>query len=426
MSGTSVDGVDAVVAEITAQDFAIRSSATRPYPQALRRRVTALIESPAPALRELGRIDAAVGHFFAECALDAVAAAGLEPSQIEAIGHHGQTVYHDPVPPEPFTMQIGDPNVIAARTGITTVADFRRLDIALGGQGAPLVCAFHSWRFGHAAEARAVVNIGGIANVTLLVPGTPPLGFDTGPGNTVLDRWIERHLSLPFDRGGAWAAGGTADEALLARLLTEPYFAAPAPKSTGRELFNAAWLDAHLDAHRTALGRTPAPEDVQATLAELTARTIAGGLRTAAPDTAPLAAELDTGVRAAELDEADAAARHSNAALRAPHESDSRRLDRLIVCGGGAYNVDLIARLSRAAAMPVESSGAYGIAPDWVEASAFAWLAYARLHGEPGNVPSVTGAREAAVLGSVYCGASPHGRARCFRRGHGYSEPQAT
>jgi anhydro-N-acetylmuramic acid kinase len=382
MSGTSVDGVDAVVAEITEQDFAIRSSKARPYPDTLQRRVTAIIEAPAPTLRELGRVDVAVARFFAECALDVIAAAGLEPSQIEAIGHHGQTVYHDPAPPDPFTMQIGDPNVIAARTGITTVADFRRLDVALAGQGAPLVCAFHAWRFAHATEARAVINIGGIANVTLLAPGTAPLGFDTGPGNTLLDRWIERHRGAPLDRGGAWSAGGRPDEALLARLLSEPYFAARAPKSTGRELFNAAWLDAHLDAHAAARGRRPAPVDVQATLAELTARTIAAAV--------------------------------------------VGKSERLIVCGGGAYNTDLIARLSRAAAKPVESSVAYGIAPDWVEAAAFAWLAYARLQGKFGNVPSVTGARQAAVLGGVYCGASPHGRARCFRRHNGYSEPQAT
>jgi anhydro-N-acetylmuramic acid kinase len=381
ISGTSVDGVDAVLAEIAEHAFAIRRAATRPYPDDLRRRVARLIETPQTSLRELGRIDVALGRFFAECALDVIAAAGLAPSEIEAIGHHGQTVYHDPVPPEPFTMQVGDPNVIAAQTGITTVADFRRLDVALGGQGAPLVCAFHAWRFGEPAEPRVVLNIGGIANVTLLVPGAAPLGFDTGPGNTLLDRWTERHRGEPFDRGGAWAAGGAPDEELLARLLAEPYLAAKPPKSTGRELFNAGWLDARL----ASLGRAVAPQDVQATLAELTARTIADAVDSAGP-----------------------------------------KFRRIVVCGGGAHNTDLLARLSRAAGIPVETSAHYGIAPDWVEGAAFAWLAYARLRGKAGNVPSVTGARQAVVLGGVYCGASAHGRARSLSRNDGHPESQAT
>ncbi|HEX5421646.1 MAG TPA: anhydro-N-acetylmuramic acid kinase [Gammaproteobacteria bacterium] len=369
ISGTSVDGVDAVLAEISAADFSILCAATRPYPAELQCRVAAIIERPEVPLSELGGLDAALGAFFAECALGVIASAGLEPGDIEAIGHHGQTVYHAPVPPEAFTMQIGDPNVVAASTGVTTVADFRRLDVALGGQGAPLVCAFHAWRFSAPAETRAIVNIGGIANITLLSPGSPVFGFDTGPGNTLLDRWIEREAAEPYDRNGEWAAGGRVDEALLAGLLTDSYFAAAPPKSTGRELFNLEWLERHL----TALGRPIAARNVQTTLAELTARTIAAAVHAAAPGCA-----------------------------------------RLIVCGGGAHNAHLLARLAAAGGMPVETTDAYGISPDWVEGAAFAWLAYARLHGRPGNVPTVTGARQAALLGGVYSGVSAHAHARCF------------
>ncbi len=367
ISGTSVDGVDAVLLDLEREAPAVVAAQTTAYPEALAARVGRLIEAPQTSLRELGRLDTALGAFFADCALAVIAAGERAAADVEAIGHHGQTVYHEPLPPEPFTLQLGDPNVVAARTGITTVADFRRLDVALGGQGAPLVCAFHAASFADANEPRVVLNIGGIANVTVLRPGEPVTGFDTGPGNTLLDRWAERHLGRRFDADGAWAASGVVDEALLARLLEEPYFHAPAPKSTGRELFNAAWLDARLG----TLGRAVAHADVQATLAELTARTVAAAVRHAAPDCA-----------------------------------------RLIVCGGGAHNSDLLSRLERAAGLPVERTDAHGVGADWVEGAAFAWLARARIRGEAGNVPTVTGAREAVTLGGVYSGVSPHARAR--------------
>lgn len=357
ISGTSVDGVDAVLCEIDDASLRLLAAETLPYPTELRRRVAALIDRPQVALAELGGLDVALGEHFAACALEIASRAGVAPSRITAIGHHGQTVFHKPDPPEPFTLQIGDPNVVAARTGITTVADFRRLDIAVGGQGAPLVPAFHAWRFADASETRVVVNIGGIANITVLAPGSDVLGFDTGPGNTLLDRWIERARGLDRDEGGEWASGGRLDRDLLAALLDEPYFAAPPPKSTGRELFNAAWLDAKL----AAAGRRPDDRDVQATLAELTAETIAAAIARHAPGCA-----------------------------------------RLIVCGGGAHNADLLARLERAARITVESTERYGIGPDWVEGAAFAWLARARLAGWPGNVPSVTGARKPVMLGGVY------------------------
>lgn len=357
ISGTSVDGVDAVLTELDDSSARIVAAETRAFPAPLHRRLTAMIDEPRADLTELGGVDVSLGAFFADCALELIAAAGFEPADVVALGHHGQTVFHRPDPPEPFTLQLGDPNVVAARTGIATVADFRRMDVALGGQGAPLVPAFHAWHFGAAHETRAVVNIGGIANVTLLSGTTPAAAFDTGPGNTLLDRWIERCLGVDRDENGEWAAGGSVDCALLDALLEDEFFARPPPKSTGRERFNAAWLERHL----AAAGRSIDARDVQATLAELTAETIAAALRGHAPDTG-----------------------------------------RLIVCGGGAHNGDLLRRLRRASGIAVESSARHGIAPDWVEGAAFAWLAYARLAGLPGNAGGVTGARRSAVLGAVY------------------------
>jgi anhydro-N-acetylmuramic acid kinase len=233
--------------------------------------------------------------------------------------------------------------------------------MAHGGQGAPLVPAFHAWRFAAPSERRVVLNIGGIANVTILSPRDPPKGFDTGPGNTLLDLWVRRHRSIGYDDDGAWGASGQVDAALLQRLLEDPYFAAPPPKSTGRELFNANWLDRALERHAEI-----APVDVQATLAELTAASIAGAL-------------------------ADAESRSA----------------RIIVCGGGAHNSDLLNRLRRRTNGVVETSDSYGISPDWVEAMAFAWLAKARLQTVAGNVPSVTGAHRPVILGGVYWGRAP-------------------
>lgn len=363
LSGTSVDGVDAVLCGIGETSFSLDAASTTPYPEPLKRRIDALILRPEVALAELGGLDRTVGEFFAECALALLREAGVEPGRVQAIGHHGQTVFHRPQPPEPFTLQIGDPNIVAARTGIPTVGDLRRLDVALGGQGAPLVPAFHAWRFAADDEPRTVVNIGGIANLTVLVPNRAVTGFDTGPGNTLLDRWIERVRGEPFDRNGAFSAAGAVDPALLERLLDEPYLRLPPPKSTGRELFNAAWLDARLDAAPGV-----APQDVQATLAEFTARTIVDAVRARAPE-----------------------------------------CRRLLVCGGGAHNADLMARLHRLSGLPVETTAAYGVPPDWVEGAAFAWLAWARLNGHFGNVPTVTGAARPALLGGVYSIASPAG-----------------
>ena len=360
ISGTSLDGVDAVLAEIGDTDFRIVDAATTAFPEPLHARIHSLVVTPQTSLRDFGALDVAVGRFFADCALTLISRAGLKPDEIAAVGSHGQTVFHEPNESEPFTLQIGDPNVIAAVTGITTTADFRRLDIALGGQGAPLVPAFHAWRFRDSNEERVVVNIGGIANITVLAPAHATTGFGTGPGNTLLDLWIRRCRNEPFDRDGRWAATGKVS-ALCSRLVS------PNPSSTrgaeiyGTRLFHSAWLERRL-ADVGAL----ADADVQATLAELTAATIAAAIRAELP-----------------------------------------KCGEVIVCGGGAHNADLMQRLRRLTAVRVTTTDSHGVPPDWVEGAAFAWLARARLRGLAGNVPSVTGARREAVLGSVYWGAAP-------------------
>ncbi|WP_276611193.1 anhydro-N-acetylmuramic acid kinase [Thioalkalivibrio sp. XN8] len=362
MSGTSMDAVDAVLAVAEAGTFRVHAARAEPLPGPVAERLRRLA-LPGPAdpagpdpVDELGALDRLVGELFAAAAKGLLAEAGVAASEVRAIGSHGQTLRHRPRSPHPFTLQVGDPNLVAEHTGITVVADFRRRDVALGGQGAPLVPAFHAAVFADPREYRAVLNLGGIANLTLLPPGEAVTGFDTGPANTLLDAWARRHLGTPCDEDGRWAAAGRVDEALLHRLLAHPFLALPPPKSTGPEEFSPAWLDAEL----AALGHAPAPADVQATLGEFTARTVAEML-----------------------------------APRPPA--------RLVACGGGARNPHLMGRLG--ALLPgtrVESSAAYSIDPGHVEAAAFAWLAARTLAGLPGNLPSVTGARRAAVLGAVW------------------------
>jgi anhydro-N-acetylmuramic acid kinase len=366
ISGTSVDGVDACIADFRAHRCRILGARTTPYPVELRERIQALITAPQAALREIGGVDVTLGRFFGTCALSVIRDAGLRPGDIAAIGHHGQTVFHAPTGAEPFSMQLGDPNSVAALTGITTVADFRRRDMAHGGQGAPLVPAFHDWLWRTPRETRVIVNIGGIANVTIIRPGKPTIGFDTGPGNTLLDAWIQSRRGQPYDANGAWANRGTVDEVLLRNLRRDPYFAARPPKSTGREHFNLAWLEQCLGAEKARR-----PEDVQATLAELTAATIVAAI-----------------------------------------EGSGVGKYRLIVCGGGASNGDLLLRLKRLGGRHPETTGAHGVPPDYVEAAAFAWLARARLQRTAGNVPSVTGARQSVTLGGVYYGGEPDRLAR--------------
>ncbi|OGI48346.1 MAG: anhydro-N-acetylmuramic acid kinase [Candidatus Muproteobacteria bacterium RBG_16_65_34] len=361
MSGTSVDGIDAALVSIT-NDAGLTLIATHahPFPHEARQKIHALSHPGANELAAAGELDMQLGELFAEAAREVLAKAGMTARDIRAIGSHGQTLRHHPNSRHPFTLQIGNPSVIAERTGIATVADFRSRDIAAGGQGAPLVPAFHHWLFHSPAHHRVILNIGGIANVTYLPADASQsvLGFDTGPGNTLLDQWTHRHLAKHHDEDGRWAAGGRCVQGLLERLLHDPFFGAPPPKSTGREHFNLVWLDSRLD----ALEQKPTPQDVQATLLELTARTVADAILRFLP-----------------------------------------RVDEIYVCGGGSHNRALMAALkTRLPDRPIATTEALGLTPDWVEAVAFAWLAHRTLEGLPGNLPSVTGARRAVILGGIY------------------------
>ncbi|MBS0456655.1 MAG: anhydro-N-acetylmuramic acid kinase [Proteobacteria bacterium] len=369
ISGTSADGIDAAICTFAAVDADARDAApsthnaihvvaaqTYPYPADLREHIVALARSRAHvALDDYGQLDVHIGECFAQAALALLSHANLHPRAITAIGSHGQTVCHRPHGAYPFTLQIGDASVIAERTGITTVADFRRADVAAGGQGAPLLPALHAAVLADAQIPRAILNLGGIGNLSLLVPGQPVLGFDTGPANCLLDAWTLRQRGATRDEGGAWARSGSVNHGLLARCLDDAYFAASPPKSTGREVFNLDWLDARIGADIPAA-------DVQATLLALSARSIADALRTHAP------------------------------AVR-----------ELYACGGGVHNGALMDALR--AELPnvrVETTAALGLDPDFVEAAGFAWLARARLLGIPGNLPAVTGASGPRLLGAIY------------------------
>lgn len=361
MSGTSLDGVDAVLACFDNSETTLLASHFTPLEQDLRDCLAQLSLTPDIPLQTLGQTDARLGELFAECALAVSTAAGLEPNQVRAIGSHGVTVRHAPECPAPFTLQLGDANRIAEITGITTVADFRRRDIAAGGHGAPLVPAFHKAVFAKPSENRVVLNIGGIANITLLPsnPGSGVTGFDTGPGNTLLDYWASLHLGKPVDSDGEWGAGGNCRSDLLEALLNDAYFQRKPPKSTGKELFSPEWLNKRL-AERPP---PPAPADVQATLANLTVQSIVQAINRHAP-----------------------------------------AIDRVLVCGGGAHNRQLMHLLRESLDCPVESTALHGYDPDWIEALAFAWLARQTLRGLPGNLPEVTGAKHPVVLGAIYPG----------------------
>jgi anhydro-N-acetylmuramic acid kinase len=356
-----MDAIDAVLAKFDDRRTQIRATHSHKISRDVLTRLRQVVEHPAEAgLVALGELDTALGRDFAAAAGELLAKAGQDPAGVRAIGSHGQTVYHAPRGDYPFSIQIGDPNTIAARTGITTVADFRRRDMALGGQGAPLVPAFHQAMFSSPDEPRAVLNLGGIANLTLLLPGRDVTGFDTGPGNTLMDGWTRLNLGQPFDVDGAWAASAEPDEALIEKLMSNEFFALAPPKSTGIEDFNIRWLQRILDARRHP---TP-PAMVQASLVQLSARSAAQALHRACPEPG-----------------------------------------RLLICGGGAHNRTLVDALGHC--LPkwrMEQTDLLGIGVDWVEAAAFAWLAHLNLEAQPGNVPSVTGASREAVLGAIYPG----------------------
>jgi len=361
MSGTSLDGIDAALLEFGDHRCEIRATLSAQYPGKLRSALLKASRAPAECTVDvIGNLDHWIGECFRDAALALLKECDIAAAEVAAIGSHGQTLRHQPHAARPFTLQIGDPNIIATGTGITTVADFRRADVALGGEGAPLAPAFHQWLFADPDANRAVLNIGGIANVTLLLAASPIVtGFDTGPGNTLLDGMSRNHLDKPYDEKGAWAAEGTVSEELLQALLSDKYFELPPPKSTGFEYFNTGWLKSKI----SSLGKAaPTAIDSQATLAELSARTIATAILENAPE-----------------------------------------VNEVLVCGGGVHNADLLRRLTIClAGSTVASTESYGLHPDWVEAAAFAWLAKRRLDGKPGNLPEVTGASRRELLGAIY------------------------
>ena len=365
MTGTSVDGLDLALIEVDDNGaITIVAAATRPLPELLRRDLLALSQPEDDDIDLLGSCDQGLGLFTATAVNAFIEGLGYANTGIRAIGSHGQTIRHRPpgTASLPFTLQIGDPHVIAENTGITTVADFRRRDIAAGGHGAPLVPRFHAELFNATGSDACILNIGGISNVSLI--GKDLTGFDTGPGNALIDQWCQKHQGLPYDRSGAWSAGGKVDNTLLQALQADPYFALQPPKSTGREYFNIDWLEKTASAHGLQLD---AAQDIQATLTELTAATVIESLKA-----------WGGGIKT------------------------------LVVCGGGRLNDDLMHRIRQAAArltpIPslIEPSEYWGIDGDAIEAAAFAWLAHRRLQHLPGNAPAVTGAAGDRVLGAIY------------------------
>jgi len=356
MSGTSMDGVDAVLVDFSDDTPKLIAKHSQAIPKHTLRNLQRLCLPGNDEINLLGQLDRSVGLLFATAVNELLLKANIDKAQVLAIGSHGQTVRHMPNLDMGFTLQIGDPNTIAVETGIDVIADFRRKDIALGGQGAPLVPAFHQQMFVSPDSVRIILNIGGISNITFLPKlgdKQPVIGFDTGPGNTLIDAWCQQAQNVPYDNNGDWAASGVTDDKLLSHLLSHSYFSQTFPKSTGRELFNQAWLE-----QQVADFAYLSEADIQSTLLDLTCRTIAADTLRLSP----------TG--------------------------------ELFVCGGGAFNSEMMRRLN--ALLPqysIQTTKVLGMEPQWVEGIAFAWLAKRHYLGLPGNLPAVTGASRSAILG---------------------------
>jgi anhydro-N-acetylmuramic acid kinase len=363
MSGTSMDGIDAALVDFDQQQIKLRASHSQPIPPTLKHKLQQLsLDTVEACIDMLGEADTELGQLFATATLQLLQSADTATSEVTAIGCHGQTIRHRPDLEHRFSLQIGDANQITHLTGITTVNDFRRRDIAAGGEGAPLAPAFHQQVFSSPQENRAVLNIGGICNLTYL-PSTinddtnsACFGFDCGPGNALMDAWTQQHKQQAYDQSGQWAASSTADPALLAQLMSDPFLQQPPPKSTGKEHYHLDWLQQQL----ASVSDLP-PEQVQATLNQFTCESVATAVKQYLPS-----------------------------------------IKRLIVCGGGVHNSHLFNGLQQLLPdIHIESSEQHGVHPDWVEAMAFAWLARQTLQGLPGNLPAVTGADRPLVLGSI-------------------------
>lgn len=356
MSGTSMDGIDAVLTSFSEGRAVIHSTCTICYPDELKHRLIKLCQNQG-CPDELGALDHAIGELFSQAALGVLDSAAAADVDVKAIGSHGQTIRHQPRGTNAFSMQLGDPNLIVEATGITTIADFRRRDMAAGGEGAPLVPAFHQAIFGSPGQNLCIVNIGGIANISCLLntPTEQVYGFDTGPGNALMDAWCLDQTGKSYDENGDWANEGRVIQPLLSDMLSDAYFTLPPPKSTGKEKFNLDWIKTFLNRHPDT-----SPSDVQRTLLELTVISIAKQL----PESADL---------------------------------------KVYICGGGSRNRLLMQELRRACSpFSVNSTAEIGLDPQWVEAAAFAWLAQQTLNRKPGNLPAVTGAKGERILGAVY------------------------
>lgn len=356
ISGTSVDGIDAVVCDIDDNSIKLVASLCFPIPVETQTKIHAISTQnyQDDPIEMMGHLDVEIGQLLAEAVKRLLDKANLKAEDIEAIGSHGQTIRHIPEHRQAFTLQIGDPNIIAARTGIDTVADFRRRDMAFGGQGAPLVPAFHQSVFFDENTPRVIVNLGGIANITVLNGTDEVIGYDTGPANTLMDAWIKKHKNQDFDRNGNWAKTGVLIPELLEQMLADSYFAQEAPKSTGREYFNMDWFN-QFEPEQYA------PEDVQRTLLELTAHTLSDA--------------IDNHLSQGEI----------------------------YLCGGGAHNEFLFERIDTLIPQfTVATSYELGVDPDWVEAMAFAWLANQTINRKNGSLTSVTGAQQSTILGAIY------------------------
>lgn len=353
-----MDAIDAALVSIVGHKLKLICYQQIPMSKELQQTIRSI--NTQSTLSEVSKIDVVLGNLFAGAALQVLKAGGLSPTEIHAIGSHGQTILHLPNDKHPRTLQIGDANIIAYQTGITTVADFRRMDIAAGGEGAPLTPAFHQWLFQDKKNKRVILNIGGIANITILPSDdkTAISGFDTGPGNMLMDEWIQQHLGHNFDKDGNWAKSGQCNQTLLSILLDDVYFKTAPPKSTGKNFFNLQWLEKKLSLLKTIIE----PNNIQATLLELSVITMNDAIKKHAPD-----------------------------------------CDEILICGGGVHNKSMMRRLrSIETKIKIHSTEKIGLDPDAVEAVAFAWLAKRRMENQSENVISVTGADDHVILGAIY------------------------
>jgi anhydro-N-acetylmuramic acid kinase len=360
MSGTSADAIDAVLVDSEPKNFKVIGHHSIDHDYSTRQDILALCKQGENEINRMGELDNKLGLLFSQAAIELLTKLKVSATQIQAIGSHGQTIRHHPpsIGSHPFSLQVGDANIIASRTGITTVADFRRRDIAEGGEGAPLVPAFHKAVFSDSETSRVILNIGGMANISILSPSLPCTGFDTGPGNVLMDAWIYKHKQLPYDDQGNWGKSGSADHQLLEVLLEHPHFNTLPPKSTGREAFNLNWIEGALTKNKKAIS----PQDVQATLQLLTVKSIASSI-----------------------------------------EAHAHYCSEMYVCGGGILNKSLIKSLqSFLPDIKIDSTASLGIPPQLVEASAFAWLAQQTLQKKTGNCPEVTGGSHPVILGGIY------------------------